>query len=367
MKVIISGGGTGGHIFPALSIANALKSLDPNVEILFVGAEGKMEMTRVPQAGYKIVGLPIRGLQRKFTFENIKVLINLFKSLCKAKKIIKTFKPDVVVGVGGYASAPIGRAASKRGIPLVIQEQNSYAGVTNRLLGKNASCICVAYEGMDRFFPVSKITLTGNPIRKDLLAANKEEAIKYYSLDANKKTIMVTGGSLGALAMNTAVKNNLEYFASLQDVQVLWQCGSYYYDKLNAELKDILPANIHLRAFLERMDLAYVVSDIVFARAGAGTISELCALGKSTVLVPSPNVSEDHQTQNAMALVKKNAALMLKDSEITTKIVDVVDDLLTNTEKQEALKKNILAMALHESDIVIAKKIIDIAGQTHKK
>ena len=277
-RVIVSGGGTGGHIFPALSIANALKRLDPEIEILFVGAEGKMEMEKVPEAGFRIVGLPVRGLQRRLTFENIKFAINLLKSLRKAKKILREFKPQVVVGVGGYASGPIGRVAANAGIPLVLQEQNSYAGVTNKLLAKKACRVCVAYEGMERFFGKEKLVFTGNPVRKDLLQAQntRSEGVAFYGLDPNKRTLLETGGSLGAGTINNALKKNLQTIASWTDVQVIWQCGGYYYDSLKAELKDQLPTNVCLMPFLKRMDLAYACADLVVARGGACTISELC-------------------------------------------------------------------------------------------
>lgn len=361
-RVIVSGGGTGGHIFPALSIANALKRLQPDMEILFVGAEGKMEMEKVPEAGYWIVGLPVRGLQRKLTLENIKVLINLWKSLRKAKCIIREFKPDAVVGVGGYASGPIGRVAAKAGIPLILQEQNSYAGVTNKLLAKNASRICVAYEGMERFFGHGKIVFTGNPVRKDLLQAGekREKGMAFYGLDPQKRTVLVTGGSLGAGTLNKAMKQNIERIAAWKDVQVLWQCGSYYYDALRSELANKLPGNICLTAFLKRMDLAYACADIVVARAGAGTISELCLLEKAAILVPSPNVAEDHQTKNAMALVNKGAAVMLKDVETEEKFGDTLSDLLQNDQKITELRKNISALAVHDSDVKIAREILSL-------
>ena len=292
-RVIISGGGTGGHIFPALSIANALKRLDPNVDILFVGAEGKMEMEKVPEAGFRIIGLPVRGFQRRLTLENVKVLLNLWKSLRRAKQIIRDFKPNVVVGVGGYASGPIGREAVKAGVSLVLQEQNSYAGVTNKLLAKHAVRVCVAYEGMERFFGSDKVIFTGNPVRKDLLLSKnkREEGLAFYGLNVKKRTVLVTGGSLGARTLNQAMKKNIEKFSNLQNVQILWQCGSYYYEDLQRELKGKLPENICLTAFLKRMDLAYACADVVVARAGAGTISELCLLGKAAILVPSPNVA----------------------------------------------------------------------------
>ena len=361
-KVIISGGGTGGHIFPALSIANALKRLDKDIEILFVGAEGKMEMEKVPEAGYKIVGLPVRGLQRKLTLSNLKVLWNLWRSLKKAKRVVQEFKPDVVVGVGGYASGPIGKVAANAGIPLVLQEQNSYAGVTNKLLAKKAAKICVAYEGMERFFPKEKIIFTGNPVRKDLLNAANEraEGIAFYGLDANKKTVLITGGSLGAGSINKAMGRWLEKIAGWKNVQVIWQCGSYYHKELEEQLKGRMPENVKFMPFLKRMDLAYACADLVVARAGAGTISELCLLGKAVVLVPSPNVAEDHQTKNAMALVNKQAAVMVKDSEVVERLGEVMEHLLQDDGERKSLSEHILTLAMKDSDEVIAREILKI-------
>lgn len=361
-KIIVSGGGTGGHIFPAISIANALKRLDPDVEILFVGAEGKMEMEKVPEAGYRIEGLPVRGLQRRLTLENIKVLVNLWKSLRKAKRIVREFQPDAVVGVGGYASGPIGKVASNAGVPLVLQEQNSYAGITNKLLARKARRICVAYEGMERFFEKDKIVFTGNPVRKDLLKAvdAREEGIKFYGLDPAKKTVLVTGGSLGAGMMNKAVLKALPVIAGWKDVQVVWQCGSYYYDNLKKQLEGKLPDNVTLMAFLKRMDLAYACADVVVARAGAGTISELCLLGKATILIPSPNVSEDHQTKNALALVNKQAAVMLKDAEAEEKFAQVVGEVVFDNRQIADLSARISKLAVRDSDEVIARQILDI-------
>ena len=361
-KVIISGGGTGGHIFPALSIANALKRLDKDIEILFVGAEGKMEMEKVPEAGYKIVGLPVRGLQRKLTLSNLKVLWNLWRSLKKAKRVVQEFKPDVVVGVGGYASGPIGKVAANAGIPLVLQEQNSYAGVTNKLLAKKAAKICVAYEGMERFFPKEKIIFTGNPVRKDLLNAANEraEGIAFYGLDANKKTVLITGGSLGAGSINKAMVRWLEKIAGWKNVQVIWQCGSYYHKELEEQLKGRMPENVKFMPFLKRMDLAYACADLVVARAGAGTISELCLLGKAVVLVPSPNVAEDHQTKNAMALVNKQAAVMVKDSEVVERLGEVMEHLLQDDGERKSLSEHILTLAMKDSDEVIAREILKI-------
>lgn len=363
-RVIVSGGGTGGHIFPALSIANALKRLEPDIEILFVGAEGKMEMEKVPEAGYRIEGLPVRGLQRRLTLENIKVLINLWKSLRKAKRIIREFKPDAVVGVGGYASGPIGKMATRAGIPLILQEQNSYAGVTNKLLARKACRICVAYDGMERFFGPDKLVFTGNPVRKDLLQAREKrvEGMTFYELNPKKKTVLVTGGSLGAGTLNKAVKKNLEMIAGWEDVQVLWQCGSYYYEQLKSELGGKMPANIRLMPFLKRMDLAYACADIVVARAGAGTISELCLLGKSAILIPSPNVAEDHQTKNAQSLVGKGAAIMLKDAEAEESFAEVLSALLKDDTRRGDLQKNIAGLAIADSDEKIAREILRVIG-----
>lgn len=362
IRIIVSGGGTGGHIFPALSIANALKRLNKDIEILFVGAEGKMEMEKVPEAGFRIEGLPVRGLQRRLTWQNVKVLINLYKSLRKARKIVKRFRPDVVVGVGGYASGPIGRVACGAGIPLVLQEQNSYAGVTNKLLAGKARKICVAYEGMERFFDKEKIVFTGNPVRKDLLQAgeSRAEGIAYYKLDPKKKTVLITGGSLGAAMINKAVRKNLSVIGTWKDVQVLWQCGGYYYEQLKGELEDKLPANVVLTAFLKRMDLAYACADIVVARAGAGTISELCLLKKTAVLIPSPNVAEDHQTKNAMALVNKKAAIAIRDAEVREQLVPVLAELLENEQKRKDLSANIARLAIEDSDIKIAEEILKL-------
>lgn len=364
-KVIVSGGGTGGHIFPALSIANALKRLEPDIDILFVGAEGKMEMEKVPEAGYPIEGLPVRGFQRKLTLGNIKVLVNLWRSLRKAKKIIKKFQPDVVVGVGGYASGPIGQMATKAGIPLVLQEQNSYAGVTNKILAKKARRICVAYEGMERFFEKDKIVFTGNPVRKDLLKAKelRQEGFEFYGLEPGRKTVLITGGSLGAGTLNKAMLKSLDFFSRREDVQVLWQCGSYYYENLKKELEGKLPSNVKLLAFLKRMDLAYACADVVVARAGAGTISELCLLEKAALLIPSPNVAEDHQTKNAMALVNKEAAVLLKDAEAEEKLLDVLRGLLRDDARREALQRNIGKLAIRDSDEIIAKEILKIINK----
>ena len=313
-KFIISGGGTGGHIFPAISIANALKKRLPDCEILFVGALGRMEMERVPAAGYPIEGLPVSGFDRKNLLRNVKVLMNLFRSLMLARRIIRRFQPDVAIGVGGYASAPTLRAASAFGIPTVIQEQNSYAGVTNKLLAKKAARICVAYEGMERFFPKDKIILTGNPVRQDLfsVAPGTKEAYDFFNLDPTKKTILVVGGSLGARTVNQSIIAGLEKLAKT-DIQIIWQTGKFYIENAHAAAEPFACKNLIVTDFVSRMDLAYSIADLVISRAGASSISELCLLAKPVILVPSPNVAEDHQTQNALALVRKDAAVMIKD------------------------------------------------------
>lgn len=321
-----------------------------------------MEMEKVPEAGYQIEGLPVRGLQRRLTFQNVKVLVNLWRSLRKARKIIRDFKPDAVVGVGGYASGPVGREATKAGIPLIIQEQNSYAGVTNKLLAAKACCVCVAYEGMDRFFGGEKLVFTGNPVRKDLLEckSKREEGLAFYGLDPERKTILVTGGSLGAGTINKAILRNVALIGGWKDVQVLWQCGSFYYENLKRQLEGKLPGNVHLMAFLKRMDLAYACADVVVARAGAGTISELCLLGKATILIPSPNVAEDHQTKNAMALVSKGAAVMLRDAEAEEKLEAQLVALLADGASRLTLEENITKLAVSDSDEKIAREILKV-------
>jgi len=359
IKIIVSGGGTGGHIYPAISIANALKQKIENCEILFVGAEGKMEMEKVPAAGYKIVGLPIRGLQRSLSKENLKFFPRLFKSLRKAKKVVKEFQPDVVIGVGGYASGPLLHVASKLGIPTLIQEQNSYAGITNKLLAKKAKKICVAYDGMERFFPKEKILLTGNPVRKDLIniAQKNKEAKEYFKLDPQKKVILIVGGSLGARTINNSVLNALDQIKD-SEVQLIWQTGKFYFDKVKEELKSWDLDNVKVFDFVSRMDLAYAAADIVISRAGAGTISELCLVEKPSILVPSPNVAEDHQTQNAMALVKKNAALMVKDVEAQQKLIKEALSLIKDADLLEELAKNSKALAKPNAADDIANEIL---------
>ncbi|MBL1411282.1 undecaprenyldiphospho-muramoylpentapeptide beta-N-acetylglucosaminyltransferase [Sphingobacterium faecale] len=360
-KVIISGGGTGGHIFPAIAIANALRRIEPDVEILFVGAEGKMEMEKVPAAGYTIIGLNIQGFNRSSLLKNLSLPFKMLDSLLKARKIIKDFKADVAVGVGGYASGPLLMMANMMGVPTLIQEQNSFAGKTNKSLGKKAKKVCVAYEGMEQFFAKEKVLLTGNPIRRTSvdIEGKKGEALVDFGLEAGKKTILVTGGSLGAGTLNDCVKNNIDKL-NAAGVQVIWQCGGYYVDKLTAELGGKLPNSIKMSAFLQKMDYAYAAADLIVARAGAGTISELCVVGKPVILVPSPNVAEDHQTKNAMALVNKDAAVMVKDVEARDVLVDKILELLNDAPTSEKLGQNIEKMALLDADEVIAKEVLKL-------
>ncbi len=358
MKIIISGGGTGGHIFPAISIANAIKRREPNAEILFVGALGRMEMEKVPSAGYKIIGLPIMGFPRKISFQSFTFFIKLFKSLNLAKKIIKDFKPDAVVGVGGYASAPLLRTASKMKIPALIQEQNSYAGITNKLLAKNIKSICVAYENMEQFFPSEKIVLTGNPIRKDLISnISKEEALAFFGLDKTKKTVLVIGGSLGAATLNNSILENLNWIKKYADIQWILQTGKYYSEKVKSVLENEKIPNLQAHDFIMRMDLAYKAADLVVSRAGAGTISELCAVGKATILVPSPNVAEDHQTKNAMALVEKKAAILLSDNQSVEHLIPTVVKTLQMPSELENLSRNALKLGIPNSDELIIDEL----------
>ncbi|KAA6334035.1 UDP-N-acetylglucosamine--N-acetylmuramyl-(pentapeptide) pyrophosphoryl-undecaprenol N-acetylglucosamine transferase [termite gut metagenome] len=364
IRIIISGGGTGGHIFPAISIANAIKEQQPDTEILFVGAEGRMEMQRVPDAGYKIIGLPVAGLDRKHLWRNVSVLFKLLKSQRKARRIIKEFRPHAAVGVGGYASGPVLKAAQMVKIPTLIQEQNSYAGVTNKLLAKKAKKICVAYPGMEKFFPPGKIILTGNPVRQELLKhpASRDEALRTYGFDSNKKTVLILGGSLGARSINQCLMNNLEQIRSATDVQFIWQTGKIYHEQVVAAVMktaDIIP-NLHVTDFISDMATAYTASDLVVSRAGAGSISELCLLRKPVILVPSPNVAEDHQTKNAMALVNKQAALYVKDSEVNQMLHPVIIEAIHNEETLNRLRVNIATLALPDSANIIAKEILKL-------
>ena len=370
IRAIVSGGGTGGHIFPAISIADKLKELNPETEILFVGAEGKMEMEKVPAAGYKIVGLPVVGLQRQLNLRNIindiQVPFRLIGSLRRARKIVKEFRPDVVVGVGGYASAPLLWAATGMKIPAVIQEQNGFAGLTNKMLGSRVQKICVAYEGMEKFFPAGKIVMSGNPIRKDVSVPStpeqKAEAMTFYGLDPNKKHLFVVGGSLGSGTLNRAMMHWIQDGCpGGEDIEVIWQCGKYYKaqtDEFMAAHPDIL--GIRHFAFIERMDLAYAAADVVISRSGASTVSEICAMGKPTVFVPSPNVAEDHQTHNAMALVRREAALIVKDSEAIDELLPTAVGLLSSPLKMASLSKNAEAMALRDAAQVICDEIYSL-------
>lgn len=360
-KIIISGGGTGGHIFPAIAIANALRAIDPTVEILFVGAHGRMEMDKVPAAGYQIKGLDIQGINRQSLFKNLLLPFKLISSLWTSRRIIKEFKAEVAVGVGGFASGPLLMAANMMGIPTLIQEQNSYAGVTNKRLGGKAKKICVAYEQMERFFPTDKLLLTGNPVRRASVEIHgkREEAHLHFGIKTTKKTILVTGGSLGANTLNTCVRQALGKLQEA-DIQVIWQCGSYYVDSLQADLEGELSENVKLMPFLQRMDYAYAAADIVISRAGAGTISELCVVGKPVVLVPSPNVAEDHQTKNADALVRKGAAVMIKDREATDILMTTVLNLLDHPEQCASLGREINKMAKLDADVDIANEVLKL-------
>jgi undecaprenyldiphospho-muramoylpentapeptide beta-N-acetylglucosaminyltransferase len=364
LRIIISGGGTGGHIFPAVSIANAIRTKYPKAKILFVGAEGRMEMQRVPAAGYEIKGLPIKGFNRANKLKNISVLYKLWKSLRLARKIIKDFNPQVAVGVGGYASGATLYECSKMGIPCLIQEQNSYAGVTNKLLAKKAKKICVAYEGMERFFPADKILMTGNPVRQNVLETplSKEDARKQFGLNPTKKTILLVGGSLGARTINRAVLEHLELIEA-SDVQFIWQTGKYYHQSILDEMKGKELPNLKIMDFISDMGAAYKAADLVISRAGASSISEFQLIGKPVILVPSPNVAEDHQTKNAMALVNKGAALFVKDAEAPNKLLQLAIDTVTNEQKLTSLSQNVKKMGLHNSADVIANEVIKLIKQ----
>lgn len=369
LKVIISGGGTGGHIFPAISIANAIKEARPDAQVLFVGAKGKMEMEKVPAAGYKIIGIPARGLKRPlYSLSNISVALDYLKCQKMAKQIIKDFKPNLVVGVGGYASAAIVSMGAKMGIPVLLQEQNSFAGLVNRKNGSKANRICVAYDGMERFFPKDKIINTGNPIRKDIDKATqqqKEEGYKFYNLSPDKKTIFVVGGSLGCRTLNECMKKAISQTALFkqdgQDYQVIWQCGKIYKEETDKFMEGQNEPNVYYSDFIQRMDLAYAVADVVVSRAGAGTISELCVAGKCTIFVPSPMVAEDHQTHNAMALVNHNAALMVKDASALEELVPCVEKLLAQPEKIKMYEENIYKLAKKNAAADIAQECLKLA------
>ena len=357
-RVILSGGGTGGHIFPALSIANEIRKRNPDAEILFVGAEDRMEMEKIPAAGYKIIGLPVMGFPRKPGLSMITFFKKLMKSSKMARKIVKEFKPEVAIGVGGYASGPLLRAAADAKIPTLIQEQNSYAGITNKLLSKKVNAICVAYEKMDRFFPNNKIVFTGNPVRENLVEnlGNKDEALKYFDLNNKEKVVLIVGGSLGARSLNNAVLRNIKEIAGA-GAQFVWQTGAYYFDQIEGELKDSKIDNLKVHKFISRMDLAYTAADLVISRAGAGTISELCLVGKPTILVPSPNVAEDHQTRNALALVEKDAAVMLKDNEIDLKLFPEALKLVKDEKRCSIMAQNIKMLAKPDATKVIVDEV----------
>ena len=361
LRIIISGGGTGGHIFPAVSIANAIKAKHPNAKILFVGAEGRMEMQRVPAAGYEIKGLPIKGFDRAHKLKNFKVLFKLWKSLRMARQIIKDFKPQVAVGVGGYASGATLYECAKMGIPCLIQEQNSYAGVTHKLLSKRVAKICVAYEGMERFFPANKIIMTGNPVRQNVLKTNLsiEEARKSFGLDPNKKTILLVGGSLGARTINRSVIEHLNLIHD-SEVQFIWQTGKYYYQKISDSMKGKELPNLKVMDFISDMGAAYKAADLIISRAGASSISEFQIIGKPVILIPSPNVAEDHQTKNAMALVNKQAAIYVKDAEAPDTLLPLALKVIADDSKLKSLSENVKKMGLKNSADIIADEVLKL-------
>ena len=372
MKYLISGGGTGGHIFPAVSIANALREADPSCEILFVGALGRMEMERVPQAGYSIIGLPVKGFDRSRPWRNIRVVIDLIRSMIQARHIVRDFRPDVGIGVGGYASGAAMKVAAKMGVPILLQEQNGFAGVTNKLLKDDAKKICVAYEGMERFFPKEKIILTGNPVRQNLTTGTKADAIKYFNdefgmqFSTEKKTLLIIGGSLGARTINESIIAHLPELIN-SDIQVIWQTGKNYFANCETALKEnnskfkIHHSKLLVTDFVSQMPLAYALADLVISRAGASSISELCLLGKPSILVPSPNVAEDHQTHNAMALVNKQAAVLVKDKEAKDSLISTALSLMQDNAQLEELHKNILKLALPDSARLIAEEVMKLA------
>jgi UDP-N-acetylglucosamine--N-acetylmuramyl-(pentapeptide) pyrophosphoryl-undecaprenol N-acetylglucosamine transferase len=364
-RIIISGGGTGGHVFPAIAIADAVKERIPEADILFVGAQDRFEMTKVPEAGYRITGLPVAGFRRKLGLENIGVIIKLFRSLRMANRIIKEFDPGVVVGVGGYASGPVLRAAALKGIPTLIQEQNSFAGITNKLLAKKAGCICVAYEGMEKYFPADKIVITGNPVRKEFKkirsAELRSEGYKFFGLDENLGTLLIMGGSLGAGTINKGVMKNIDQLRD-SGIQILWQCGEYYYDEVKIIIEKSGAGNIILKDFIKRVELAYAAADVIISRAGAITISEISHAGKPAILVPSPNVAEDHQTKNAMALVNKSAAICIADNEAVERMIFTALELLKDKERMKIMSENILSMVIEDSAGRIADEVIRLIG-----
>ncbi len=359
-KVIISGGGTGGHIFPAIAIANALRKVDATMEILFVGALGRMEMEKIPKAGYKIVGLPIAGIQRKMSVKNLLLPYKVIQSLMKARAVIKRFQPDAVVGVGGYASGPVLFAASTMSIPTLIQEQNSYAGITNKILAKRVNRVCVAYEGMEKFFPLQKITVTGNPVRKDIVGTGEKrtEAFQFFHLQKDVKVALILGGSLGSGTINESIRMNLERL-SKEQIQIIWQTGKGYYQR-NSVAAQQFSGKIKVLEFIDRMDLAYAAADVVVSRAGALSIAELCIAGKPCILVPSPNVAEDHQTKNALVLSNQSAALLIRDHDAKEKLVNAMLGLLGDDRMQQELKNNISKLAKPDADELIANEVFKL-------
>ncbi|MCX7986653.1 MAG: undecaprenyldiphospho-muramoylpentapeptide beta-N-acetylglucosaminyltransferase [Bacteroidales bacterium] len=359
IRIIISGGGTGGHLFPAIAIANALKKINPEIEILFVGALGRMEMEKVPAAGYQIIGLPVEGFNRKHIYKNIRVIFKLLKSLWLSRTIIRKFRPHAAIGVGGYASGPLLWMASFSKIPIYIQEQNSYAGITNKLLAKRAKRIFVAYSNMEKFFPAKKIHITGNPVREgiELVHSLRLRGIEHFKLSPQRKTILCLGGSLGARSINDAIVAYLEWFYEQQHVQLIWQCGKIYFERLKSLVEP--HRNVLLLDFISDMELAYAAADLIISRAGAGTISELCIVGKPVILVPSPNVAEDHQTKNALTLTNVDAAIMIPDNEAKVKLLPEAVNLLTNTEKCAILSENIKKLALPDAAQHIAHVIVN--------
>lgn len=361
LRIIVSGGGTGGHIFPAIAIANAIKVLRPDTEFLFVGAEGKMEMEKVPAAGYKIEGLWISGFQRKLTLSNLAFPFKVISSLRKARKILKSFKPDAVIGTGGFASGPMLQVAAGKGIPTLIQEQNSYAGITNKILAQKVDRVCVAYAGMEKFFPKEKIILTGNPVRQDILSleGKRERGLELFGLDGTKKTILVIGGSLGARTINESILTCLNEFSD-NDIQLIWQTGKGFFETAVQATKKFEKKGVKAFDFIQKMDLAYAVADVVISRAGASSVSELCLVKKPTILIPSPNVAEDHQTKNAMALVTHNAAIIIKDNEAKEKLKEQAVKLVKDEEACFKLSANIASLALPDSAIVIANEVISL-------
>ncbi len=362
-RVIISGGGTGGHIYPAIAIANALRDLNQNIEILFVGAEGRMEMQKIPEVGYQIIGLPITGIHRSLTLKNLSFPFKLWSSIQKAKKILKDFKPQVVVGVGGFASGPLLYAATKAGIPALIQEQNGYAGLANKWLAEKVQKICVAYDNMERYFPKEKLILSGNPVRSDLKEAHskRQEALSFYRLDPNRPVLLVIGGSLGARSINQSMLSKLGLLKQ-HDVQLIWQTGRFYYQDINKQLQQTDQSDIRLYEFIKDMTLAYAAADVVISRAGALSIAELCLVKKPTILVPSPNVAEDHQTKNAMALVEQQAAILVKDSEAPEQMVRQAVDLIQDQQRKDSLTENIGKMAKPNAASDIASEVLRLAS-----